>query len=256
MTATSYKDWLPLPPGYSTHSPHVDNLIWLIHWVMLALFLGWGAYYVYVLFKFRKREGHKAQYDPIQGKFAKYSEIGVILVEVFLLFGISMPVWAKWKTDFPEEHKALRIRVVAEQFAWNFHYAGKDGKFGRTDIKFVNNFGNSLGLDMSDPNAKDDYVLLNEMHMPINKPVVVDLSSKDVIHSFGINVLRVKQDAVPGMVNPVHFEATHTGTFDISCAQLCGLGHYRMRGVVYIETPEQFAQWAKERDAEVGGTNQ
>jgi cytochrome c oxidase subunit 2 len=255
MNPVSYK-WLPYPPNLSTHGPAIDTLITLVHILMFVLFIGWGVFFVYCLIRFRKRPNVNAVYQPVQGKTAKILEGAIIVAELVLLFGLSMPVWANWKHDFPAEDQALRVRVVAEQFAWNFHYPGKDGVFGRTDPKLMNNTGNSLGLDLSDPNAKDDIVTLNEFHFPIRKPVILDISSKDVIHSFTINVLRVKQDAIPGMKVPIHFEATGTGTFDISCAQLCGLGHYRMQGFVYIDTPEQYAKWLAQKESELQGANQ
>jgi len=255
MNPQSYK-WLPLPPDFSVHGPQVERLIFIVHILMFALFIGWGIYFVYCLFRYRARAGHKAVYEPAKGKVAKSAEIGVILAEAVLLVGLSMPVWANWKHDFPNAQQALRVKVIGEQFAWNFHYPGKDGIFGRTDPKLMNNTGNSLGLDPADPNGKDDIITLNEFHIPVNRPIIVDISSKDVIHSFTINVLRVKQDAVPGMVIPIHFEANHTGQFDLGCAQLCGLGHYRMRGMVSIDSSDQFAKWVNDKESERQGATQ
>jgi len=134
---------------------------------------------------------------------------------------------------------------VAEQFAWNVHYPGRDGVFGRVDVKLVDST-NPLGLDLNDPNAKDDILSVNQLHLEVNRPVTIRLSSKDVIHSFGLPVMRVKQDAVPGIVFPVHFTPVKTNDgerWEIACAQLCGLGHYRMRGFLTIETKEQFEKF-------------
>jgi cytochrome c oxidase subunit 2 len=114
------------------------------------------------------------------------------------------------------------------------------------------NPGNPLGLDQDDPNAKDDITTINALHVPVNKPIVVELTSKDVIHSFGIPVMRVKQDAIPGQKIPVWFEAKKTGNFEIACAQLCGLGHYRMRGYFFSEDPDKFEGWLKEEAAKKG----
>jgi cytochrome c oxidase subunit 2 len=253
MQQTQY-DWLPLPPDFSTHGPQVDSLIWYVHALMFLLFIGWGIYFIFVLIRFRQREGHRAQYAPVKAKPAKYIEFGVIIAEAFLLIALSMPAWAKYK-ERPDAAGALRVRVVGEQFAWNFHYPGRDGIFGRRDVKFVDNVSNSMGLDPSDPNGKDDIVSLNEFHIPVNRRVIADITSKDVIHSFTLNVLRVKQDAVPGMVIPIHFEATQTGEFDISCAQLCGNSHYRMKGYLYIDTPQAFNEWIAARESELQGVN-
>ena len=254
MNQVSYKDWLPYPPNLSVHGPEIDRLITVVHYVMFVLFIVWGFYFIYCLVRFRQREGHKAEYQPARGKLAKTAEIGVIVAEAILLIGLSIPVWASWRNDFPSRDHAVIVRVIAEQFAWNFHYPGKDGIFGRTDVSLVNNTGNSLGLDMKDPHARDDIVTLNDMHIPVHQPVIVEISSKDVIHSFAVNVLRVKQDATPGMMVPIHFEATQTGMFDVGCAQLCGLGHYKMKGQITIDNPEQFAQWLRENAPQ--GVNQ
>ena len=246
-----------LPPDLSKHGFAIDSLIWYVHLVMIALFVGWGIYFIYCLARFRQGGGRKASYEPAKGKIAKSVEVAVIIAEAVLLVALSMPAWASWKHDFPDRHHAITVRVVGEQFAWNIHYPGKDGVFGRTDPKLMNNTGNSLGIDMTDRHAKDDIITLNEFHIPVRTPVVVELTSKDVIHSFTINVLRVKQDAIPGMMIPIHFEAQDQGDrpdhrYDISCAQLCGLGHYRMQGFVYIDTPEQYEQWVKEKQSDLG----
>lgn len=255
MEQSAYK-WLPLPPDFSQHGYQIDRLIIYIHYLMFALFIGWGIFFVYCLFRFRQRDGHKAQYEPIKGKISKYVEIGVIVVEAVLLIALSIPAWASYKNPPVDDKDALILHVVGEQFAWNFHYPGPDGIFGRTDPKLADNQNNSLGLDPNDPNGKDDIVSLNEMHFPVNKNVILYISSKDVIHSFWINVLRVKQDAVPGMRIPIWFRATQTGVFDISCAQLCGLGHYRMRGAAYIDTDADFNKWVSDRESELQGANQ
>jgi cytochrome c oxidase subunit II len=258
MDPTSWRYWLPLPPEYSTHAAQVDHLIWFVHVLMLILFVCWGAFFTYCLIRFRQRAGHKAMYEPVKAKVAKYAEYGVIVVEAFMLIGLSMPVWASYKNDLPARSEALEVKVTAEQFAWNFHYAGPDGKFGKTDVKFIDNFGNAVGLDPNDPVGKDDILSLNELHVPVNKPVILDITSKDVIHSFTVNVLRVKQDAVPGMMIPIHFQATPNsiGQYDISCAQLCGLGHYRMRGSISIDSPTDYAKWVSEQEAARQGGNQ
>ena len=243
MDETKYGWWLPM--DVSVHGHLIDQLISVVHWFMLLLFVGWGIFFVYCLIHFRAREGHKALHMPIKGVFTKYIEVGVIVVEVFVLFGLSTPVWFAYKNHPPAEKDAVTIKLVAEQFAWNFHYAGKDGKFGRTDSSLMSG-DNPLGLDPDDPAGKDDIVTVNQMHFPVHKPVIVEITSKDVIHSFNIPVLRVKQDTIPGQRIPIWFEATQPGHFELACAQLCGLGHYRMRADVLIDTPEDYAKWEAE----------
>jgi cytochrome c oxidase subunit 2 len=142
------------------------------------------------------------------------------------------------------------VRVVAEQFAWNVHYPGPDGKFGRTDLKLVN-ADNPLGLDRSDPDAKDDIATINQLNLPIDRPVLIHLSSKDVIHSFGVYELRVKQDAIPGMSIPVWFIPNRAGEYEVNCSQLCGLGHFRMRGFVTIQSAAAYQKWFDDQEKEL-----
>ena len=243
MDEKIYGWWLP--PDVSVHGAKIDQLMSVLHWFMLLLFLGWGIFFVYCLVRFRARPGHVAMYTPVKGIGTKYIEAFVVVVEIFLLFGLSTPVWLAYKNNVPDAKKALHVRVVTEQFAWNFQYPGKDGKFGKTDPSFISG-DNPLGVDPEDPAGKDDVVTVNNLHLPTNRPVIVDVSSKDVIHSFNIPVLRVKQDTIPGQPISIWFEATQTGHFELACAQLCGLGHYRMRGDVLIDTPEEFAKWQAE----------
>jgi len=110
---------------------------------------------------------------------------------------------------------------------------------------------NPLGVDFDDPRARDDLVLVNELHLPVDKPAIIQLSSKDVIHSFSLNAMRVKQDAIPGIDVPVYFTPIKTGTYEISCAQLCGLGHYRMRGKLIIHTAEEYQSWLQQMAQEL-----
>ena len=235
-----YGWWLPV--DISTNGAAIDRLIYIVHILMAVLFIGWFAFLVIALFKFRARPGHKASYKLNHFKTPTYAEVGVALVEVLFLVGFSFPIVHQVKNVFPNPKQAMQVRIVAEQFAWNIHYPGPDGIFGKTDIHLINPT-NPVGLDPEDPAGKDDIVAINQLHIPVNKPVIARLSSKDVIHSFFLPVMRVKQDVIPGQSIPVWFEAKKTGNFEIACAQLCGLGHYRMRGFFTVETEEQFNTW-------------
>src|SRR5262245_56847305 len=201
--------WLGMPAAASTHAGEIDQMIVLLHWLMFVLFVGWGAFFVYVLFRFRKGANPTASYTGAKGKISKGLEVAVAAVEIILLVFFAIPAWARRVNAFPAANEAVVVRVMAEQFAWNVHYAGRDGKFGRTDPKLVA-ADNPLGLDRKDPNAKDDITAINQMNIPVNRPILVHLSSKDVIHSFGLYEMRVKQDAVPGLDIPVWFVPTIT----------------------------------------------
>ncbi len=237
-----------LPPDISTHGHKMDSLINILHWFMGALFVGWGVFFVYCLVNFRQRPGHAAKYEPIKAKPSKYTEIAVVAFEAFLLLGLSIPIWASVKqSPVTNETGALRIRVVAEQFAWNFHYPGPDGQFGLTSPDLVNLATNPVGYDKAGNGADD--VVSGEMHIPENRDVIVEISSKDVIHSFAIPVLRVKQDAIPGMRIPVWFKAKEKseGRYQVACAQLCGNNHYKMLAPMVVESQQKFDAWIAEK---------
>ena len=238
-------NYLGLPVAASTHAGDIDQMIVLVHWLMLILFVGWGAFFVFVLFRFRKSANPTASYVGAKGKIAKSTEIVVAVIEVILLVGYAIPAWAMRVRDFPAENEAVVVRVVAEQFAWNMHYPGPDGQFGRTDITLVS-ADNPLGLDRGDANAKDDVATINQLNLPIDRPILVRLSSKDVIHSFGLYEMRVKQDAIPGMEIPVWFIPNRVGQYEISCSQLCGIGHFRMRGFVTVQSDADFRTFLAE----------
>jgi cytochrome c oxidase subunit 2 len=249
-------EWMP--PDYSAHGLELDRLNNWVHWLMLILFVGWGLLFVFMLMRFRASKNPKASYHGTKSHASKWAEIGVFVVECVLLFGISIPAWSRWAGRPSADTNAMEIRVVAEQFAWNIHYPGPDGVFGKTDVNHVTS-SNPLGIDPSDPQAKDDVATLNQMHLEVNRPVIVRISSKDVIHSFFLPYMRVKQDATPGMEVPVHFTPVKTSgaeTWEIACAQLCGLGHYRMRGQFQVHSKADFDKWMGEQVPVVASISQ
>ena len=305
---------LGLPLDASAHGAQTDRLILYVHILMAVLFVGWIAFFLYTIFRFRKANHPRADYTGVRTHTSSYLEAVIALIEVVLLVGISIPFWS-WKVSaFPTDPNTVRIRVIAQQFAWNIQYPGTNGVFGRTDIKLVDEQTNPIGLDRkNDPAAKDDIVTLNQLHIPVNRPIIIEITTKDVIHSFSLPVMRMKQDAIPGMLIPVHFVATKTSDqlreelattvtlpttksldsyvamqdyqakdgsvlvkkgrsinseaaaklvensitavrigprypAEIACAQLCGLGHYRMKGYLSIDTEDQYAAWIKDQE--------
>jgi len=236
---------LGLPPQASAHAGEIDHMIVLVHWLMLVLFVGWGAFFLFVLFRFRKGANPKADYVGAKGKIAKGTEIGVAIVEVVLLLVYAIPAWATRVGTFPSESEATVVRVTAKQFEWISHYPGADGRFGRREVARVA-ADNPLGLVRTEPDAKDDIVTTNQLNLPVDRPVLVQLTSLDVIHSFGLFEMRVKQDAIPGMEIPVWFVPNKIGQYEIACSQLCGIGHFRMRGFVNIQTDADFRNFLAE----------
>jgi cytochrome c oxidase subunit II len=245
--------WLSMPVEASQHAAEIDQMTVLVHWLMLILFVGWGAFLIYVLFRFRKGANPKASYSGAKGKISKGLEVGVAVVEVILLVFYAIPAWAKRVRAFPSESEAVVVRVVGEQFAWNVHYPGPDGRFGRTDVTKVT-ADNPLGLDRADSAAKDDITTINQLYLPVDRPVLVHLSSKDVIHSFGLIEMRVKQDAIPGMSIPVWFVPSRVGEYEIACSQLCGLGHFRMRGFITVQSDADYRKWYDDQQRELRAT--
>ena len=277
--------YLGLPINASSHGHMIDNMIGWVHWLMILLFVGWGVYLIIAVIKFSSKSNPKADYHGVKSHFSQYIEYGVIIFEAFLLIGLSIPLYSQIKTKLPSANEVHHIRVVAQQFNWNIHYPGADGKFGKTNIKLIDEETNPIGLDRSSSIGVDDIVTINQMHLPVNKQVMIHLSSMDVIHSFGIPEMRIKQDAIPGMTIPFFFTPTMTSSeylkkiktterynpkgnysfekelwdnmneknkneyrgYQIACAQLCGNSHYKMRGFVTIDTEAEYDAWLSEQ---------
>lgn len=242
---------LGLPPLASEHGADVDRLILYVHLLMAALFVGWLAYFLYTLFRFRQSRNPKASYLGVQSHASSYVEVAVAGIEAVLLIGFAVPLWSKAVDSFPKESEATVVQLVAAQFNWSCRYAGPDGKFGRQEMKLVND-ANPFGIDPADANGKDDLYTggglpVNEITVPVNKPVIVNLTSKDVIHSLKVNPLRITQDAIPGMNFPVTFKPTVEGQYLINCAQLCGNSHAFMRGYVNVVSADKYMAWLDEK---------
>ena len=197
------------PKAASAHAAPIDGLIDWVHVLMLVLFVGWMLFFVYALFRFRAGRNPTANYTGVTSKANSYLEIGVAVVEAVLLIGFSIPLWAQRVNEFPPEGEATVVRVVAQQFAWNMWYPGEDGVFGDAKVELVNEELNPVGLIREGAGA-DDITTINQLHLPVDKPAIIHISSKDVIHSFNLPNMRIKQDAVPGLSIPVWFVPTIT----------------------------------------------
>jgi len=156
------------------------------------------------------------------------------------VLAIGIPVFKEYFGDIPED--AVVIEVTAQQFAWNVRYRGPDGTFARTDPGLIS-IDNPIGIDASDPAAADDRLFINQLTVPVGRPVHLVLKSRDVIHSFFLPAHRVKQDAVPGMTIDIWFFPTREGSFEIPCTELCGLGHYRMEGLLRVVSESEYQQF-------------
>ena len=214
--------WMHLPAGESSYSGEIDGIFHLIMWITGVIFVIVEALLVFFLIRYRHREGRRARYTHGNNRVEVIWTIVPAVICVVLAL-LSRSVWAEIKQRMPED--AMQVDVTAEQFAWNIRYPGPDGKFG----------------------TADDIVTLNQLHFPVGQKVVVSLHSRDVIHSFFLPEFRVKQDAVPGMTTKVWFDASHVGHWEIACAELCGLGHYRMKGFLTADSKEDFDKWLAEQ---------
>jgi cytochrome c oxidase subunit 2 len=217
-----------------------------------VLFVGWFAYFVFMLIRFRAGRRHEVNRAGTSGRMAMLVVVGVVVAESVLLVGSALQLFFDRAEAVPMDASAIVIRVVAQQFQWNVHYPGADGQFGETSLDLVSDT-NPIGLDRTSPFGRDDLVLTSEIHVPVNRQVIIQLSSKDVIHSFGVPAMRVKQDAIPGLRSPVWFTPTETGEFEVACSQLCGAGHYRMKATITVESGEAYQRFlATEAEAQLG----
>ena len=245
-------EFLGQPPNASSHGYQIDHILEFCHWFMGALFLGWSAFFIFVLIRFRKGRHPAADHQGVKSGISTHLEFSVVLIEAVLLLGFAIPLWAKRVNQFPPGKDALLVHVVGQQFSWTFHLPGPDGQFGRRDASLVNN-SNPIGLDPNDPAGKDDIVTVGELHVPVDRPVITELSSKDVIHDFFLPDMRIAADAIPGSLIPMWFTPVKTGTYEVICGQLCGLGHSGMKGTLVVDTPADYQAWLKER-AELAGS--
>lgn len=238
-----------LPVAASTYAESVDRSLNILHVAMGVIFVLWLSFFIYCLIRFRQKKVDRASYQGWKGTMSSFVPDAMVLVfEVWLIFVFGLPIWSRIKEQFPKPEDANLVGLSAEQFSWGFHYPGPDGKLGAREVGFVS-ISNPLGLKEDDPAAADDLVMYHELHVPMGKPTLLEMGSKDVIHSFFVPEFRVKQDVVPGMKFPLWFEATKPGRYEIGCAQLCGSGHYVMRADVFVHTPEDYEKWWKNATA-------
>ena len=240
--------WWWLPELISVHGAAVDHQLTATLTIAgIVFFLAQVTLGIFV-WKFRSRGTERANHwhenPKLEGTWT--------ILTAILFVGLGLEgnrVWAQYfLTQAPPD--AVVVELTAQQFAWNIRYPGADRQFGLTDPALIDDAaGNYIGLDPKDGPAKDDVVTQNIMAIPVNRPVRIILRSKDVTHSFFVPQLRVKQDAVPGMGIQVHFTATKTGEYEIACAELCGMQHYKMRGRLLVMSDADFDAWLKTRAA-------
>ncbi len=235
-----------MPENVSGQGGGVDQLIIYVHVLMGLLFVGWIGYFFYVVMRFHKSRNPKADYAGVKSHASTYLEGIVAIFEAVLLIGFAIPVWSRAVDKFPNEKDATVIKVIAQQFQWNGWYPGPHGKFCVNNEQLISG-DNPFGLDKKDPSFKENFFVAKDLVVPVNKPVIAYISSLDVIHCFASKPLRVTQDAIPGMVFPAHFTPVKLGTYQINCAQLCGNGHYGMRGTIKVVSQADYDKWVADK---------
>jgi cytochrome c oxidase subunit 2 len=217
----------------------IDDTIGLTFWITGGVFVIVNLFVVYCIIRFRQRKGSKAEYEP-ENKKLEWWLIGITTIGIASMLAPGLFVWA----DFVHvPTNAALFEVVGKQWNWSYRFPGKDGKMGLVDTKFISE-KNPFGIDPEDENGQDDILVASqEVHLPLNKPVKALLRSVDVLHNFAVPQFRAKMDLVPGMVTFIWFTPTRVGKFDLLCNELCGVGHYVMRGKVVIESDEAYQVW-------------
>jgi cytochrome c oxidase subunit 2 len=229
-------DWMP--PLKSDRGA-IDHSIFITLLVTGFVFIVTNLLLAFFVWRYQDAPGAQAAYWHDDARL-EWTWTGVTAL---IMFGFLFHALALWgQVQSPAPAGAMAVEVTGQQFAWNFRYPGKDGVFGRTDPKLVDPAAlNFIGLDRTDAAAADDVVLpQNQLYLPEGQPVKLRLKSLDVIHSFFLPNFRVKQDAMPGIATEIWFVPTTAGSYEIACAEHCGLGHYRMRGQVHVVAPDGF----------------
>ena len=231
--------WTPIASNWG----YIDDTILITFWVTGVVFVAVILFVAYCVFRYRYQEGRRAAYEPENPKMEWWltilTSLGVVVMLTPGLF-----VWNQFVT-VPED--AMEFEVVAQQWLWTFRFPGKDGVLGTSDVGNISD-DNPFGVNPDDPNGRDDVLIDDsELHLPLDRSIKVLLRSIDVLHDFYVPEFRAKMDMVPGAVTYFWFTPTRTGTYDILCFELCGVGHYAMRGKVVVEEETAFQAWLQEQ---------
>ena len=218
---------------------YIDDTINITFWITGAVFAAVVLFMAYCLLRFRHKPGSRAAYEPENRRLESWLAIGTA-VGVAAMLAPGLVVWAHF---IRVPAGATSVEVVGQQWQWAYRLPGKDGKLGAADTREVNDT-NPLGIDPNDPNGRDDVIVQGgELHLPVDKPVALLLRSLDVVHDFFVPEFRAKMDMIPGSVTYYWLTPTRTGSFEVLCAELCGVGHPYMRGTVVIEAEADYQAW-------------
>ena len=230
----------PIASNWGSIDFAIDVTFWItgVAYVIILVFMAWCIY------KYRYRADRRADYEPENHKL-EWWLTGITTAGVV---GLLTPGLLAWNDFVSVPKNALQFEVVGKQWEWNYRLPGKDGKLGTTSISLISD-DNPFGINPKDPNGKDDVLIEgDDLHLPVGVPIKMNLRSLDVLHDFYVPQFRAKMDLVPGMVTFFWLEPTRTGTFDILCAELCGVGHHAMRGSVVVDDKTAFNKWLQEQE--------
>lgn len=225
----------PLASNWSS----IDNALTITMWICAVAFVALNLFLAYTLFRYRHREGHRAHYEPENTRLEKrltfWTAIGIA--------GMLAPGLLAWNRFVTVPKDAAIVEATGQQWQWSFRFPGPDGVLGTSDVRHITP-DNPFGLNPQDPYGRDDRLIEgNELHLPLNKPVKMLLRSKDVLHDFYVPEFRARMDLVPGIITYFWLTPTRPGTYEVLCAELCGVGHYMMRGTVIVEPEPAFRAW-------------
>ena len=232
--------WTPIASNWG----YIDDTIIITFWITGVVFIAIILFMAYCIIRFPYKAGRRAEYKPEDKKLEWWLTI-VTSVGVVAMLTPGLFVWNQFVT-VPEG--ASEFEVLGQQWLWSYRFPGKDGKLGTADARYIND-ENPFGINKNDPNGQDDILVSgDDLHLPLDQPVKVLLRSIDVVHDFYVPEFRAKMDMVPGSVTYYWFTPIRTGTFDILCFELCGLGHHDMRSVVVVEKESDYQAWLQEQE--------
>ncbi len=232
--------WTPIASNWG----YIDDTIVVTFWITGVVFIAVILFMAYCVYKFRYKEDQRAEYRPENNKL-EWWLTGLTTVGVVGMLTPGLFVWNQF-VDVPKD--AAEIEVVGQQWQWTFRFPGTDGKLGTSNSRNITS-DNPFGVNPKDPAGRDDVLVDDsELHIPLGKPIKILLRSIDVLHDFYVPEFRSKMDMVPGAVTYFWFTPTRTGTFDILCFELCGVGHYAMRGKVVVEEESAFKAWLADQE--------
>jgi cytochrome c oxidase subunit II len=233
--------WTPIASNWA----YIDSTIVATFWITGAVFVAVVLFMAYCVYRFRHQPGRRAHYEPE----SKRLELWLTIITGVGVAAMLTPGLFVWRQFITVPQDATDIEILGQQWQWSFRLPGPDGKLGTSDTRLVSS-DNPLGISREDPTGQDDIVIEGgELRLPVGKPIKALLRSVDVIHDFYVPEMRAKMDLVPGQVSYIWFTPTRTGTFDILCAELCGVGHPQMRGTVVVQEQKDYQAWLQSQAA-------